>query len=82
MQSPLQAPNPHPQNIKHLSDPCPPKPAHERYDDGLCHAIGAAHSGAVSCLVVSPDKSRVVSVGAEGGIFVWAYAAPPPAAGA
>ncbi|KAI8467381.1 MAG: flagellar associated protein [Monoraphidium minutum] len=48
------------------------------YDDGLCHSIGAAHSGAVTALQVSPDRSRIVSVGDEGGIFVWAYAAPPP----
>lgn len=49
-----------------------------RYDDGLCHSIGAAHSGAITSLQVSPDKSRIVSVGSEGGIFVWAYAQRPP----
>ncbi|KIY94197.1 WD repeat-containing protein 16 [Monoraphidium neglectum] len=50
------------------------------YDDGLCHSVGVAHSGAVTALQVSPDKTRIVSVGAEGGIFVWAYAAPLPLA--
>ncbi|GBF88745.1 flagellar associated protein [Raphidocelis subcapitata] len=48
------------------------------YDDGLCHAAGAGHSGAVTGLQVSPDGGRVVSVGAEGGIFVWNYRRPPP----
>jgi WD40 repeat protein len=46
--------------------------------------VGVGHSGAVTGLQVSPDGSRVVSVGAEGGIFVWNYRRPPllPEAGA
>ena len=48
------------------------------YDAGQCHNIGAAHSGAVTALAVSPDRSRVVSVGEEGAVCVWAYAPPPP----
>jgi hypothetical protein len=35
-----------------------------------------AHSGAVTAVAVSPDKQRIVSVGTEGGIFIWDYAAP------
>lgn len=31
-------------------------------------------------LAVAPDKSAVVSVGSEGGIFIWEYAQPESAA--
>lgn len=33
-------------------------------------------------LAVAPDKSAVVSVGSEGGIFIWEYAHPEASAGA
>jgi WD40 repeat protein len=32
---------------------------------------GAGHSGAVQVVQISPDQSRIVSVGAEGAIFFW-----------
>lgn len=32
---------------------------------------GVAHSGSVSRVGVTPDKTRIVSVGTEGGIFIW-----------
>lgn len=73
------------QSTPHGTEPPPGLPFHpSRYDDGLCHAVGVGHSGAVTGLQVSPDGSRVVSVGAEGGIFVWNYRRPPllPEAGA
>ncbi|CAG9462289.1 unnamed protein product [Pedinophyceae sp. YPF-701] len=41
------------------------------YDDGLCHNRGLGHSGEVSRVLVSPDRTRIVSVGTEGGIFIW-----------
>lgn len=50
------------------------------YDGGVVHAVGAAHSGAVTHVAVSPDGSRIVSVGAEGGVFVWQSMGPPAAA--
>ncbi|KAL6756928.1 WD40-repeat-containing domain protein [Haematococcus lacustris] len=41
------------------------------YDEGHCYFIGVAHSGSVTRVAVTPDKSSIVSVGTEGGIFVW-----------
>lgn len=41
------------------------------YDEGTTVATGAGHSGGISCITISPDQRRVVSVGAEGAIFVW-----------
>ena len=46
------------------------------YDEGNCYAMGAAHSGAVNRLAVTPDKRHVVSVGSEGAIMIWDYMAP------
>lgn len=46
------------------------------YDEGHCYFVGVAHSGAVTRVAVTPDKSSIVSVGTEGGIFVWQYSAP------
>jgi WD40 repeat protein len=47
------------------------------YDEGRCWYAGVGHSGEVTALAVAPDKSAVVSVGAEGGIFIWDYIRPP-----
>ena len=41
------------------------------YDGGIYLAEGRAHSGPVSAVAVSPDQATVVSVGEEGGIFLW-----------
>jgi len=41
------------------------------YDDSICTHVGTGHSGAVTGVLVAPDRSRIVSVGAEGGVFVW-----------
>lgn len=46
------------------------------YDEGHCYFIGMAHSGSVTRVAVTPDKSAIVTVGTEGGIFVWQYQAP------
>eukprot|EP00798_Chlamydomonas_sp_ICE-L_P015241 gene15241-21323_t len=46
------------------------------YDEGHCYFIGVAHSGSITNVAVTPDKSTVVSVGTEGGIFCWDYATP------
>lgn len=37
------------------------------------HYVGVGHSGEVTGLAVAPDTSAVVSVGSEGGIFIWEY---------
>ena len=34
-------------------------------------AIGRGHSGSIARLRISPDGQKVISVGAEGGIFIW-----------
>jgi WD40 repeat protein len=41
------------------------------YDEGVCLAVGAGHSGAISKVRMSPDRRFIISVGAEGAIFVW-----------
>jgi WD40 repeat protein len=41
------------------------------YDSGLRSLEGAGHSGAVTKVRFAPDEQSVVSVGTEGGIFVW-----------
>ena len=46
------------------------------YDEGHCYFVGVAHSGAVTQVAVTPDRSKIVSVGAEGGIFIWDYVQP------
>ena len=46
------------------------------YDQGHCFFSGIGHSGTVNRVRVSPDNLFIVSVGSEGGIFVWHYKAP------
>ena len=41
------------------------------YDEGICRAIGEGHSGYINQIMISPDQKNVVSVGAEGAIFIW-----------
>lgn len=45
------------------------------YDDGITLGIGKGHSGKVNKVAFSPDLSTIVSVGSEGGIFMWSV--PP-----
>ncbi|CAM9465663.1 unnamed protein product [Ectocarpus fasciculatus] len=46
------------------------------YDDGLTMSVGTGHSGSVAAVRISPDRKIIVSVGSEGGIFIWGM--PPP----
>ncbi|GMI42108.1 hypothetical protein TeGR_g9242, partial [Tetraparma gracilis] len=41
------------------------------YDEGLVLGVGTGHSGAIQKVAFSPDQSCIVSVGSEGGIFIW-----------
>lgn len=41
------------------------------YNKGALCYVGAAHSGAVTALKISPDEKTIVSVGTEGGINIW-----------
>ena len=41
------------------------------YDDGVAVAVGRGHSGKVNNVCIAPDGNTVVSVGGEGGIFIW-----------
>ncbi len=42
-----------------------------KYDEGYVTAVGLGHSGGIRKLKISPDASKIVSVGSEGAIFVW-----------
>lgn len=46
------------------------------YDEGHCYNTGMAHSGSVTAVGVTPDRTKIVSVGTEGGIFIWDYQQP------
>jgi len=41
------------------------------YDEGRVHCHGLAHSGNVTAVCISPDNTRIVSVGDEGAICIW-----------
>lgn len=41
------------------------------YDEGSKYYVGEGHSGAVAVVKISPDEKRIVTVGTEGGIFIW-----------
>ena len=41
------------------------------YDEGQCFRVGKGHSGAVTKVKFTPDGEKIVSVGAEGAIFIW-----------
>ena len=41
------------------------------YDDGITLGLGRGHSGNVNAITISPNQRYLVSVGSEGGIFVW-----------
>ncbi|CAD7955187.1 unnamed protein product [Amoebophrya sp. A25] len=41
------------------------------YDLGMASHVGIGHSGTINGVAVAPDQSFVVSVGAEGAIFIW-----------
>ena len=45
------------------------------YELGELECVGEGHSGYVNAVKISPDEKRIVSVGAEGAIFVWKYPA-------
>ena len=48
------------------------------YDEGYCFRDGHGHGGCIKQVAVSPDSRTIVSVGAEGGIFIWDNATPSP----
>ncbi|KAJ1458935.1 WD40-repeat-containing domain protein [Pelagophyceae sp. CCMP2097] len=41
------------------------------YDDGVATACGVGHSKRVNAVKISPDQTFAVSVGDEGGIYIW-----------
>lgn len=41
------------------------------YDDGIATAYGLGHSKRINAIKISPDKSTAISVGDEGGIYIW-----------
>lgn len=44
-----------------------------KYDEGIVTNIGYGHSGAINKVVISPNNKHIVSVGDEGGIFIWKF---------
>jgi WD40 repeat protein len=46
------------------------------YDEGSKYFEGSGHSGSISMVKISPDEKRIISVGTEGGIFIWKVPAP------
>ncbi len=43
------------------------------YDNGNCRQLGQGHSGAVTRVAVTHDKTAIISVGTEGAVLIWAY---------
>ncbi|CAD8109148.1 unnamed protein product [Paramecium sonneborni] len=41
------------------------------YDEGICYFKGQGHSGTITRITISPDQKTIISVGAEGAIFIW-----------
>ena len=41
------------------------------YDEGLTTYKGIGHSGCITKIGISPNQNFIVSVGAEGSIFIW-----------
>jgi len=41
------------------------------YDIGMCSYQGLGHSGSVNSVKIAPNSEFAVSVGSEGGIFIW-----------
>jgi len=41
------------------------------YDEGSKYYVGEGHSGAITMSRISPDEQKIISVGTEGGIFIW-----------
>lgn len=41
------------------------------YDEGACFSAGKGHSGVITKVKFTPDGEKIVSVGAEGAIFIW-----------
>mmetsp|Transcript_19185 Transcript_19185/g.39331 ORF Transcript_19185/g.39331 Transcript_19185/m.39331 type:complete len:653 (+) Transcript_19185:118-2076(+) len=46
------------------------------YDNGEMISTGQGHSGRISTVAHSPDQNSVISVGSEGGIFIWNIITP------
>ncbi|KAH8085042.1 WD repeat-containing protein [Aureococcus anophagefferens] len=41
------------------------------YDDGIACAQGIGHSKRINSVKISPDQANAISVGDEGGIYIW-----------
>jgi cilia- and flagella-associated protein 52 len=41
------------------------------YDEGISHYSGVGHSGNITKIGVAPNQEFIVTVGAEGAIFLW-----------
>eukprot|EP00164_Ancoracysta_twista_P002403 GFYU01003183.1.p1 GENE.GFYU01003183.1~~GFYU01003183.1.p1 ORF type:complete len:615 (+),score=173.33 GFYU01003183.1:168-2012(+) len=43
------------------------------YEMGIAYHVGLGHSGVITRLKISPDSQTIVSVGDEGGVFIWKF---------
>lgn len=41
------------------------------YDSGECYSVGIGHSAPVRAVAITPDVQHIVSVGDDGGVFMW-----------
>ena len=41
------------------------------YEEGRAYFYGFGHSGAIKRVAISPDQKSIVTVGAEGSVFIW-----------
>lgn len=43
------------------------------YREGVPCYVGIGHAASITKIKVSPDRSVIVSVSADGGIFLWTF---------
>jgi WD40 repeat protein len=41
------------------------------YEEGVVYFLGFGHSGSVNRVAIAPDQKHIISVGAEGSVFIW-----------
>jgi WD40 repeat protein len=49
------------------------------YDESQPLGTGVGHSAGIRQVCISPDQETIVSVGAEGAVFVWSMPSLEPA---
>ena len=47
------------------------------YDEGSKYYCGEGHSGAINKVCISPNEDKIISIGTEGGIYIWSVPDDP-----